>query len=87
MVIVTLTLFEREVVKLLKVSASQLLDKNIEVFFCVYELKAFLNQKFAFKIAIGSFNIKNKSYGYFVSRGGTRGGSRGSVDPPVTGTF
>ncbi|KAJ0532196.1 hypothetical protein HanIR_Chr09g0394021 [Helianthus annuus] len=32
------------------------------------ELKALLNQKFAFKIAIGSFNIKNKSDGYSVSK-------------------
>ncbi|KAJ0891324.1 hypothetical protein HanPSC8_Chr09g0352381 [Helianthus annuus] len=70
-VIVTLALFEREVVKLLKVSANQLLDKNIELAnegSFPDELKALLNQKFAFKIAIGSFNIKNKSDGYSVSK-------------------
>ncbi|KAF5764435.1 hypothetical protein HanXRQr2_Chr15g0692011 [Helianthus annuus] len=33
--IVTLTLFEREVLKLLKVNANQLLDKNIEVSYFV----------------------------------------------------
>ncbi|KAJ0588232.1 putative nucleic acid-binding, replication factor A [Helianthus annuus] len=61
--IVTLTLFEREVVKLIKVNANQLLDKNIELASdgnFPKELKALLNQRFAFKIAIGSFNIKTK---------------------------
>ena len=32
------------------------------------ELKALLNRRFAFKIAIGSFNIKKKSDGYSVSK-------------------
>ncbi|KAJ0532203.1 hypothetical protein HanIR_Chr09g0394101 [Helianthus annuus] len=63
--------FEREVVKLLKVSANQLLDKNIELAnegSFPGERKASLNRKFAFKIAVGSFNIKNKSDGYSVSK-------------------
>ncbi|MFS7973181.1 putative nucleic acid-binding protein [Helianthus anomalus] len=69
--IVTLTLFEREVVKLIKVNANQLLDKTMEL---ASEgnfpklLKVLLNRRFAFKIAIGSFNIKNKSDGYSVSK-------------------
>ncbi|KAJ0467903.1 putative nucleic acid-binding, replication factor A [Helianthus annuus] len=71
--IVTLTLFEREVLKLLKVNANQLLDKNIELASdsdgnFPKELKALLNRRFAFKITIGSFNIKNKSDGYSVSK-------------------
>ncbi|KAJ0926785.1 putative nucleic acid-binding, replication factor A [Helianthus annuus] len=69
--IVTLTLFEREVVKLIKVNANQLLDKNMELASegnFPKELKALLNRRFAFKIAIGSFNIKNKSDGYSVSK-------------------
>ncbi|KAJ0532169.1 putative nucleic acid-binding protein [Helianthus annuus] len=63
--------FEREVVKLLKVSANQLLDKNIELAnegSFPGERKASLNRKFAFKIAVGSFNIKNESDGYSVSK-------------------
>ncbi|MFS7965836.1 hypothetical protein Hanom_Chr09g00766831 [Helianthus anomalus] len=71
MVIVTLTLFEHEVIKLLKVSAIQLLDKNIELAnegSFPDEIKALLNRKFAFKIATSSFNIKNKSDGYSVSK-------------------
>ncbi|MFS7965840.1 putative nucleic acid-binding, replication factor A [Helianthus anomalus] len=70
-VIVTLTLFEHAVVKLLKVSPNQLLDKNIELAnegSFPGERKASLNRKFAFKIAVGSFNIKNKSDGYSVSK-------------------
>ncbi|KAJ0440957.1 putative nucleic acid-binding protein [Helianthus annuus] len=69
--IVTLTLFEREVLKLLKVNASQLLDKNLDLANegnFPPELNALLNRKFAFKISIGSFNIKNKSDGYSVSK-------------------
>ncbi|KAF5756096.1 putative nucleic acid-binding protein [Helianthus annuus] len=69
--IVTLTLFEREVLKLLKVNASQLLDKNLDLANegnFPPELNALLNRKFAFKIAIGSFNIQNKSDGYSVSK-------------------
>ncbi|KAJ0452470.1 putative nucleic acid-binding, replication factor A [Helianthus annuus] len=69
--IVTLTLFEREVVKLIKVNANQLLDKNMELARegnFPKELKALLNRRFAFEIAIGSFNIKNKSDGYPVSK-------------------
>ncbi|KAF5766025.1 putative nucleic acid-binding, replication factor A [Helianthus annuus] len=69
--IVTLTLFEREVVKLIKVNANQLLDKNMELASegnFPKELKALLNRRFAFEIAIGSFNIKNKSDGYPVSK-------------------
>ncbi|XP_021980117.2 replication protein A 70 kDa DNA-binding subunit B-like [Helianthus annuus] len=69
--IVTLTLFEREVVKLLKVNANQLLDKNIDLASdgnFPTKLKALLNRRFAFKITIASFNIKNKSDGYSVSK-------------------
>ncbi|XP_035845834.1 uncharacterized protein LOC110939032 [Helianthus annuus] len=69
--IVTLTLFEREVLKLLKVNASQLLDKNLDLANegnFPPELNALLNRKFAFKIAIGSFNIQNTSDGYSVSK-------------------
>ncbi|KAF5799127.1 putative nucleic acid-binding protein [Helianthus annuus] len=69
--IVTLTLFEREVLKLLKVNASQLLDKNLDLTNegnFPPELNALLNRKFAFKIATGSFNIQNKSDGYSVSK-------------------
>ncbi|KAJ0929300.1 putative nucleic acid-binding, replication factor A [Helianthus annuus] len=69
--IVTLTLFEREVLKLLKVNASQLLGKNLDLANegnFPPELNALLNRKFAFKIAIGSFNIKNKSDGYSISK-------------------
>ncbi|KAM0008696.1 hypothetical protein Hdeb2414_s0017g00502531 [Helianthus debilis subsp. tardiflorus] len=63
--------FEHDVVKLLKVFANQLLDKNIELAnegSFPDQLKALLNRKFAFKIATGSFNIKNKSDGYSVSK-------------------
>ncbi|KAJ0575887.1 putative nucleic acid-binding, replication factor A [Helianthus annuus] len=71
--IVTLTLFEHEVVKLLNVNANQLLDNNMEVTYTSEgnfpsELKALINKRFAFKIAIGSFNIKKKSDGYSVSK-------------------
>ncbi|XP_035834185.1 uncharacterized protein LOC110881372 [Helianthus annuus] len=58
--IVTLTLFEREVTKLLKVNANQLLDNNIELANegnFPNELNSLLNMKFAFKIAVSSFNI------------------------------
>ncbi|XP_035845195.1 uncharacterized protein LOC110934616 [Helianthus annuus] len=69
--IVILTLFESEVLKLLKVNANQLLDKNIELASdgnFPKELYALLNRRFAFKIIIASFNIKNKSDGYSVSK-------------------
>ncbi|KAJ0933623.1 putative nucleic acid-binding, replication factor A [Helianthus annuus] len=69
--IVTLTLFEREVLKLLKVNASQLLDKNLDLAnegHFPHELNALLNRKFAFKISISPFNIKHKSDGYSVSK-------------------
>ncbi|KAJ0495480.1 putative nucleic acid-binding, replication factor A [Helianthus annuus] len=69
--IVTLTLFEREVLRLLKVNATQLLDKNLDLANegnFPPELNALLNRKFAFKISIGSFNIKNKSDGYSISK-------------------
>ncbi|KAJ0454052.1 putative nucleic acid-binding, replication factor A [Helianthus annuus] len=69
--IVTLTLFEREVLKLLKVNASQLLDKNLDLAnegHFPQELNALLNRKFAFKISISPFNIKHKSDGYSVSK-------------------
>ncbi|KAJ0656172.1 putative nucleic acid-binding, replication factor A [Helianthus annuus] len=69
--IVTLTLFEREVVKLLNVNANQLLDNNMELASegnFPSELKALINKRFAFKIAIGSFNIQKKSDGYSVSK-------------------
>ncbi|KAJ0627018.1 putative transcription factor B3-Domain family [Helianthus annuus] len=58
--IVSLTLFEREVTKLLKVNANQLLDNNIELAnegSFPNELNSLLNMKFAFKIAVSSFNI------------------------------
>ncbi|KAJ0434736.1 putative transcription factor B3-Domain family [Helianthus annuus] len=69
--IVTLTLFEREVLRLLKVTATQLLDKNLDLANegnFPQELNALLNRKFAFKISIASFNIKNKSDGYSISK-------------------
>ncbi|KAJ0953753.1 putative nucleic acid-binding, replication factor A [Helianthus annuus] len=69
--IVTLTLFEREVTKLLKVNANQLLDNNIELAKegnFPNELNSLLNMKFAFKIAVSSFNISKKSDGYSVSK-------------------
>ncbi|KAJ0715214.1 putative nucleic acid-binding, replication factor A [Helianthus annuus] len=67
--IVTLTLFEREVTKLLKFNANQLLDNNIELANeenFPKELNSLLNMKFAFKIAVSSFNISKKSDGYSV---------------------
>ncbi|KAJ0753335.1 putative transcription factor B3-Domain family [Helianthus annuus] len=69
--IVSLTLFEREVTKLLKVNANQLLDNNIELAnegSFPNELNSLLNMKFAFKIAVSSFNISKKSDGYSVSK-------------------
>ncbi|XP_035845749.1 uncharacterized protein LOC110940223 [Helianthus annuus] len=69
--IVSLTLFEREVTKLLKVNANQLLDNNIELAnegSFPKELNSLLNMKFAFKIAVSSFNITKKSDGYSVSK-------------------
>ncbi|KAJ0580917.1 putative nucleic acid-binding protein [Helianthus annuus] len=69
--IVSLTLFEREVTKLLKVNANQLLDNNIELAkegSFPKELNSLLNMKFAFKIAVSSFNISKKSDGYSVSK-------------------
>ncbi|KAJ0448551.1 putative transcription factor B3-Domain family [Helianthus annuus] len=69
--IVTLTLFEREVVRVLKVNATQLLDKNLDLANegnFPQELNALLNRKFAFKISIGSFNITKKSDGYSISK-------------------
>ncbi|KAJ0787388.1 putative nucleic acid-binding, replication factor A [Helianthus annuus] len=69
--IVSLTLFEREVTKLLKVNANQLLDNNIELAnegSFPNELNSLLNMKFAFKIAVSSFNITKKSDGYSVSK-------------------
>ncbi|XP_022007637.2 replication protein A 70 kDa DNA-binding subunit B-like [Helianthus annuus] len=65
--IVTLTLFEREVTKLLKVNANQLLENNIELANegnFPMELNTLLNRKFAFKIVVSSFNINKKSDGY-----------------------
>ncbi|XP_022026997.1 replication protein A 70 kDa DNA-binding subunit B-like [Helianthus annuus] len=69
--IVTLTLFEREVVKLLNVNANQLLDNNMELASegnFPSELRALINRRFAFKIAIASFNINKKLDGYSVSK-------------------
>ncbi|MFS8008102.1 putative nucleic acid-binding, replication factor A [Helianthus anomalus] len=69
--IVTLTLFEREVLKLLNVSANQLLDNNIEFASegnFPKEFNALKNRKFAFKIAIGPYNLKNKADGFSVSK-------------------
>ncbi|KAM0055024.1 putative nucleic acid-binding protein [Helianthus debilis subsp. tardiflorus] len=69
--IVSLTLFEREVTKLLKVNANQLLDNNIELAnegSFPNELNSLLNMKFAFKIVVSSFNISKKSDGYSVSK-------------------
>ncbi|KAJ0884618.1 putative nucleic acid-binding, replication factor A [Helianthus annuus] len=69
--IVTLTLFEREVVKLLGVSANHLLENNIELASegkFPKEFDSLLNRKFAFKIAIGSYNLRNKADGYSVSK-------------------
>ncbi|KAJ0612703.1 putative nucleic acid-binding, replication factor A [Helianthus annuus] len=69
--IVSLTLFEREVTKLLKVNANQLLDNNIELAnegSFPKELNSLLNMKFAFKIVVSSFNITKKSDGYSVSK-------------------
>ncbi|XP_035831862.1 uncharacterized protein LOC110869913 [Helianthus annuus] len=69
--IVSLTLFEREVTKLLKVNANQLLDNNIELAnegSFPKELNSLLNMKFAFKIVVSSFNISKKSDGYSVSK-------------------
>ncbi|KAJ0753793.1 putative replication protein A, OB [Helianthus annuus] len=69
--IVTLTLFEREVVKLLNVNANQLLDNNMELASegnFLSELRALINRRFAFKIAICSFNINKKLDGYSVSK-------------------
>ncbi|XP_035845342.1 uncharacterized protein LOC118491573 [Helianthus annuus] len=69
--IVTLTLFEREVTKLLKVNANQLLDNSIELAKqgnFPNELNSLLNMKFAFKIVVSSFNISKKSDGYSVSK-------------------
>uniref|UniRef100_A0A251U411 Putative nucleic acid-binding, OB-fold protein n=1 Tax=Helianthus annuus TaxID=4232 RepID=A0A251U411_HELAN len=69
--IVTLTLFEREVTKLLKVNANQLLDNNIELANegnFPNELNSLLNMKFVFKIVVSSFNISKKSDGYSVSK-------------------
>ncbi|KAJ0509162.1 putative nucleic acid-binding, replication factor A [Helianthus annuus] len=69
--IVTLTLFEREVTKLLKVNANQLLDNNIELANegnFPKELNVLLNMKFAFKIVVSSFNTSKKSDGYSVSK-------------------
>ncbi|KAJ0536360.1 putative replication protein A, OB [Helianthus annuus] len=69
--IVTLTMFEREVVKLLNVNANQLLDNNLELANegrFPEELKALLGKKLAFKIAISLYNIQKKSDGYSVSK-------------------
>ncbi|XP_035835733.1 replication protein A 70 kDa DNA-binding subunit B-like [Helianthus annuus] len=57
--IVTLTLFEREVTKLLKLANEGNFPK---------ELNSLLNRKFAFKIVVSSFNISKKSDGYSVSK-------------------
>ncbi|KAM0057427.1 putative nucleic acid-binding protein [Helianthus debilis subsp. tardiflorus] len=69
--IVTVTMFEREVVKLLNINANPLLDKNLELAnegSFLEELKALLEKKLAFKIAISLYNIQKKSDGYSVSK-------------------